>query len=52
MIGMTVRYDEVLGPLRAAYDARAHWRNELSKEPWKLTERQAFRERLVPVPRA
>ena len=26
MIGMTVRYDEVLGPLREAYDARAAWR--------------------------
>jgi len=47
MIGMTVRYDEVLGPLRAAYDARAAWRNRQSKEPWKLAERQAFRERLA-----
>lgn len=48
MIGMTVRYDEVLGPLREAYDARAAWRNGLTKEPWKLAERQAFRERLAP----
>src|ERR1700760_460847 len=48
MIGMTIRYDEVLGPLREAYDARAAWRDGLSKEPWKLAERQAFRERLTP----
>jgi SAM-dependent methyltransferase len=45
---MNVRYDEVLGPLREAYDARAAWRDGLSKEPWKLAERQAFRERLAP----
>lgn len=45
---MTVRYDEVLSPLRAAYDARAAWRDGLTKEPWKLTERQAFRDRLAP----
>lgn len=48
MIHMTVRYDEVLGSLRQAYDARAAWRDGLSKEPWKLAERQAFRERLTP----
>jgi hypothetical protein len=48
MISMTVRYEEVLGPLREAYDARAAWRDGLSKEPWKLAERQAFRERLIP----
>jgi SAM-dependent methyltransferase len=48
MIGMTVRYDEVIGPLRAAYDARAAWRDGLGKEPWKLAERRAFRERLTP----
>jgi SAM-dependent methyltransferase len=47
MLGMTVRYDEVLGPLRQAYDGRAAWRDGLSKEPWKLAERQAFRERLT-----
>lgn len=47
MTGMTVRYDEVLGPLREAYDARAAWRDGLSKAPWKLAERQAFRERLA-----
>ncbi|GIF62053.1 methyltransferase [Asanoa ishikariensis] len=45
---MTVRYDEVLGPLRAAYDARAAWRDGLDKELWKLAERQAFRDRLAP----
>ena len=45
---MTARYDDVLGPLRAAYDARAAWRDGLSKEPWKLAERQAYRERLTP----
>jgi len=48
MADMNVRYDEVLGPLRAAYDARAAWRDGLSKEPWKLAERKAFRERLAP----
>jgi SAM-dependent methyltransferase len=45
---MTTRYDEVLDPLRSAYDARAAWRDGLSREPWKLAERQAFRERLAP----
>ena len=48
MIDMTVRYDEVLGPLREAYDARAALRDGLTKEPWKLAERQTFRERLAP----
>ena len=48
MIGMTVRYDEVLGPLRVAYDARAAWRDGLGKEAWKLAERRALRERLTP----
>jgi SAM-dependent methyltransferase len=45
---MTSRYDEVLDPLRAAYDARASWRDGLTREPWKLAERQAFRDRLAP----
>jgi SAM-dependent methyltransferase len=45
---MTVRYHEVLGPLRTAYDAGASWRDGLSKEPWKLSERLAFRQRLAP----
>jgi SAM-dependent methyltransferase len=48
MAGMTIRYDEVLGPLRAAYDGGADWRDGVSKEPWKLVERQAFVERLAP----
>jgi SAM-dependent methyltransferase len=45
---MTMRYDDVLGPLREAYDGRAVWRDGLAKEPWKLAERQAFRDRLAP----
>jgi SAM-dependent methyltransferase len=48
MTGMTVRYDDVLDPLRQAYDARADWRDGFAKEPWKLAERQAFRDRLAP----
>jgi len=51
MIGMTVQYDEVLDPLRQAYDTRAAWRDGLTKEPWKLAERQAFRDRLTPEAR-
>jgi len=35
-------------PLREAYDACAAWRDALTKEPWKLAERQAFRDRLAP----
>jgi len=48
MTGMTVRYDEVLDPLRRAYDTGAAWRDGLAKQPWKLAERQAFRDRLTP----
>jgi SAM-dependent methyltransferase len=48
MAGMTIRYDEVLGPLRAAYHGGADWRDGISKERWKLAERQAFRDRLAP----
>jgi SAM-dependent methyltransferase len=48
MVGVAVRYDDVLGALREAYDARAGWRDGLSKEPWKVAERQAFRQRLAP----
>ncbi|MEV4277524.1 class I SAM-dependent methyltransferase [Actinoplanes xinjiangensis] len=47
MIDMDVRYDEVLQPLREAYDNGAAWRDGVSKEPWKLVERQAFRDRLA-----
>ncbi|MEV4516034.1 class I SAM-dependent methyltransferase [Dactylosporangium sp. NPDC049525] len=43
---MEVRYQDVIGPLRAAYDARAGWRDGLDKEPWKVTERAAFLDRL------
>ncbi len=45
---MTARYDEVLGPLRQAYDGGAAWRDSISKEPWKQAERQAFAGRLAP----
>jgi SAM-dependent methyltransferase len=48
MVGVTARYEEVLDSLRQAYDARAAWRDGLSREPWKLAERQAFRRRLAP----
>jgi SAM-dependent methyltransferase len=48
MAAMTIRYDEVLGPLRAAYDGGADWRDGIGKEPWKLAERRAFRDRLAP----
>jgi SAM-dependent methyltransferase len=48
MTGMTLRYDDVLGALRESYDARADWRDQISKEPWKLAERQAFGDRLAP----
>jgi SAM-dependent methyltransferase len=45
---MATRYDDVLGSLRAAYDARAAWRDGQRKQPWKLAERRVFRERLAP----
>jgi SAM-dependent methyltransferase len=48
MIGVDIRYDELLGPLRAAYDGGAARRDGLTKEEWKLAERQAFRGRLAP----
>jgi SAM-dependent methyltransferase len=48
MAGMAIRYDEVLDPLRAAYDGGADWRDGISKERWKLAERQAFLDRLPP----
>jgi SAM-dependent methyltransferase len=48
MAGMNMSYDEVLGPLRAAYDAGAEWRDGITKEPWKQAERQTFRDRLAP----
>ncbi|MFB9238790.1 class I SAM-dependent methyltransferase [Plantactinospora siamensis] len=48
MLDMTVRYDEVVGPLRTAYDAGAAARDRVDKEPWKLAERQGFADRLSP----
>jgi len=42
------RYDQVLSLLRESYDGRADWRDGQTKEPWKLAERAAFRNRLEP----
>src|SRR5690349_12573348 len=36
----------LLDSLRAAYDARAAWRDGVPKEPWKLAERAAFLDRV------
>jgi SAM-dependent methyltransferase len=47
MAGMTARYDDVLGPLREAYDGHAASRDASTKQPWKVVERQRFRDRLV-----
>jgi SAM-dependent methyltransferase len=44
---MDVRYQDVIGPLRTAYDAGADFRDGMVKAPWKLAERSAFRDRLV-----
>jgi SAM-dependent methyltransferase len=41
-----MRYDEVLDPLREAYDARAAWRDGLVQQDWKVAERRALRDRL------
>lgn len=43
---MSVRYDDVIGALRAAYDAGAERREASGKSPWKLAEREAFLGRL------
>ena len=43
---MDARYQDVIGPLRTAYDARAAWRDRQSKEAWKLAEREVFLERI------
>lgn len=48
MTDMNIRYDEVLGPLREAYDGGAAYRDGLTKEPWKLAERRTFVGRLAP----
>ncbi|MFD0559442.1 methyltransferase family protein [Stackebrandtia endophytica] len=44
---MTFRYDDVLNPLRTAYDTDASSRDAGDKQPWKLAERQAFGDRLT-----
>ncbi|GAA2842262.1 class I SAM-dependent methyltransferase [Nonomuraea rubra] len=43
---MSVRYDEVIGSLRAAYDGGAERREGSGKSPWKVAEREAFLGRL------
>ncbi|SEG80088.1 Methyltransferase domain-containing protein [Nonomuraea solani] len=43
---MSVRYDDVIGPLRAAYDDGAERRDASGKAAWKLAEREAFLSRL------
>lgn len=43
---MDTRYQDVVGPLRAAYDGGAEARDTFVKEPWKLAERAAFLDRL------
>ncbi|MFC5814067.1 class I SAM-dependent methyltransferase [Nonomuraea harbinensis] len=43
---MGVRYDEVIGLLREAYDGGAERRDAATKSAWKLAEREAFLDRL------
>jgi SAM-dependent methyltransferase len=43
---MIVRYGDVIGSLRAAYDGGAARRDRMEKTPWKLAERSAFLQRL------
>ncbi|TMR12148.1 methyltransferase domain-containing protein [Nonomuraea turkmeniaca] len=43
---MNVRYDDVTGPLRIAYDGGAERRDLSGKAPWKVAEREAFLSRL------
>ena len=43
---VSVRYDDVIGPLRAAYEGGAKRRDVSGKAPWKLAEREAFLDRL------
>lgn len=43
---MSSRYEDVVGPLRVAYDAGAERRDGMAKAPWKLAERSAFLDRL------
>lgn len=44
---MSARYEDVVGPLRTAYDRGAAMRDAMLKEPWKQAERQAFLDRVV-----
>jgi SAM-dependent methyltransferase len=44
--GGPVRYSDVIGDLRAAYDGRAGWRDRQPKQPWKVAERAQFLNRL------
>ncbi|MEV4073053.1 class I SAM-dependent methyltransferase [Nonomuraea fuscirosea] len=44
---MSVRYDEVIGALRAAYDGGAERRDGAGKQWWKLAEREAFLGRVL-----
>jgi SAM-dependent methyltransferase len=39
---VTAFYDELLPALRAAYDGKADFRDQLAKSDWKLAERAAF----------
>ncbi|MFB4292950.1 class I SAM-dependent methyltransferase [Nonomuraea sp. ATR24] len=43
---MSARYDDVLGPLREAYDRSARQRDASGKAAWKQAEREAFLGRL------
>ncbi|MBT2233176.1 bifunctional 2-polyprenyl-6-hydroxyphenol methylase/3-demethylubiquinol 3-O-methyltransferase UbiG [Nonomuraea sp. NEAU-A123] len=43
---MSVRYDDVIGPLRTAYEGSAKRRDASGKAPWKLAEREVFLNRL------
>jgi SAM-dependent methyltransferase len=42
-----IRYRDILGDLRIAYDGGAEERDRRAKQPWKRAERVAFLERLV-----
>ncbi|WP_020578098.1 class I SAM-dependent methyltransferase [Actinopolymorpha alba] len=43
---MTIRYEQVLGSLRTAYDGGAAARDQWEKSPWKVRERATFLDRL------
>jgi SAM-dependent methyltransferase len=46
---MTQRYADVLGALRKSYDATAAERDGMTKQDWKIKERDAFLDRLQTV---